>query len=607
MEATSMTSKSIRFILAFCTFASSIGMALWAGIQFNDKFILEAGSKAGKKLLRQYQGTISDIFFIALVIALVVLIYKIYQAKKKESIAKVDENHQYARKKESLVLFAKEHPFLCFVMAAYTGAMISGTTHLYQDLIGWYPDLMDNDLLNNFSIRSSFISETMRRSYLRMFPLAHQDLHILSWFTIHIKVWMLFTAAQLFAIAILTSRLVERINHRFPSKIPGLLQLITILLLFQPSTGNTFFHVIFCERTLTLLLLLYCHCLIEHEQTGSRSSYLKATLFAILGIFTKDIGIILFMAPPATTQVIKFVQGKKLSGSSRVLSTSLSNCLLSLIAVFVTAFIFIALIPSAFTNSEIYSDPRSFTVNADWRVYLFLILAGYKIYLSTTQSRPLDLIDKLNGGAVLYAIALASFALFDSSEYLSFPVHVIILINIGWLWSELVSKDKLRVSTTNLNYFAVGISSLVILVEQVIVKPSFIEVVSRMKWRQASTQKTYEALKPILRDIRQSGKEVNIIISRSSRLSFHRHMNQFTYDRLIEYYPKTDTYWIKDGVNRGKKYIPQKGDVVANIDKGYETIAPILEGKLHNTIYQFKPTKESGMIVLITGKKPEKQ
>ena len=601
-----MTIKAIRIIIGFCTIASSFGMALWANVQFNDKFILEAGSKAGKRLLRQYQGTVSDIFFITLIITLVILIFKIYQAKKKESAAKVDENHQYARKKESLVLFAKEHPFLCVVMAAYTVAMISGTTHLYQDLIGWYPDLLDNDLLNNFSIRGSFISETMRRSDLRMFPLAHQDLHILSWFTIHIKVWMLFTAAQLFAIAILTSRLVERINNRFPSKIPGILQLITILLLFQPSTGNTFFHVIFCERTLALLLVLYCHCLIEHDQTGSRSSYLKAILFAILGIFTKDIGILLFMAPPAMTKAIKYIQGKEISGNSRVQSASLSNTLLSLIAVFITSFIFIALIPSAFTNSEIYSDPRSFTVNADWRSYLFLMLAGYRIYLSATQSRPLNIIDGLNGGAILYAIALASFALFDSSEYLSFPVHVIILINIAWIWSEIVSNNKLQVSTANLNYLAVGISSLVILVEQAIVKPSFIEMVSTMKWRQASTQKTYEALKPILRDIRQSGKEVNVIISRSSRLSFHRHMNQFTYDRLIEYYPKTKTYWIKDGVNKGKKYIPQKGDIVANIDKGYETIAPILDGKLHNTIYQFKSTKDSGMIFVITGKKPGK-
>jgi hypothetical protein len=33
------------------------------------------------------------------------------------------------------------------------------------------------------------------------FPLAHQDLHILSWFSIHIKTWMLFSAAELIGIA----------------------------------------------------------------------------------------------------------------------------------------------------------------------------------------------------------------------------------------------------------------------------------------------------------------------------------------------------------------------------------------------------------------------
>ena len=65
--------------------------------------------------------------------------------------------------------------------------MISGTTYLYKDLVGWYPDLTKGYFLDNFAARGSFIDETMRRTDYRFFPLAHQDLHILSWFTIHIK------------------------------------------------------------------------------------------------------------------------------------------------------------------------------------------------------------------------------------------------------------------------------------------------------------------------------------------------------------------------------------------------------------------------------------
>ena len=65
-------------------------------------------------------------------------------------------------------------------MTGYLIAMVAGTTYLYKDLIGWYPSLIENNLLDNFSIRGSFISETFRRTDFRFFLLAHQDLHILA-------------------------------------------------------------------------------------------------------------------------------------------------------------------------------------------------------------------------------------------------------------------------------------------------------------------------------------------------------------------------------------------------------------------------------------------
>jgi hypothetical protein len=58
--------------------------------------------------------------------------------------------------------------------------MVAGTTYLYADLIGWYPDLINGHYLDNFSIKESFAKETMRRADFRFFPLAHQNIHILS-------------------------------------------------------------------------------------------------------------------------------------------------------------------------------------------------------------------------------------------------------------------------------------------------------------------------------------------------------------------------------------------------------------------------------------------
>ena len=139
-------------------------------------------------------------------------------------------------------------------MTGYLIAMVAGTTYLYKDLIGWYPSLIENNLLDNFSIRGSFISETFRRTDFRFFPLAHQDLHILSWFTVHIKIWMIFAGAQLFAIIILATRLIERLTGLFPKKAPGLLLSITLLILFHPSTGNTFFSSYLAKEHLSFSL-----------------------------------------------------------------------------------------------------------------------------------------------------------------------------------------------------------------------------------------------------------------------------------------------------------------------------------------------------------------
>ena len=134
--------------------------------------------------------------------------------------------------------------------------MIAGTTYLYKDMLGWYPELIKGHFLDNFSVRRTFIEETMRRSDYRFFPLAHQDLHILSWFTIHIKTWMLFNVAELVGVLALSLRFLNNLEPDKQNRQSTVL-LVTLLLLINPSTATTFFHVIYCERLLCLLFLLY--------------------------------------------------------------------------------------------------------------------------------------------------------------------------------------------------------------------------------------------------------------------------------------------------------------------------------------------------------------
>ena len=79
----------------------------------------------------------------------------------------------------------------------------------------------------------------MRRTDYRFFPLAHQDLHILSWFTIHIKTWMLFSAAKLIGIALLSIKFLNSLESQKHAKTTTIL-FLSSLLLIHPSSGTAF-------------------------------------------------------------------------------------------------------------------------------------------------------------------------------------------------------------------------------------------------------------------------------------------------------------------------------------------------------------------------------
>ena len=120
------------------------------------------------------------------------------------------------------------------LFAAYAVAMVHGTNWFYPELVCWYDSIIDHHLLDNFSIRNNFIKETMLRNDYRFFPLAHQDLHVLSWFTAYVKIWMVVSAAELFAIIILAYQLIRRLSPTMTNK--SLLLMISLLMLSAPAS-----------------------------------------------------------------------------------------------------------------------------------------------------------------------------------------------------------------------------------------------------------------------------------------------------------------------------------------------------------------------------------
>ena len=588
------------------TALSLIGIGIWKWVQIDPGVLPNPDSQSGKALLRQYQGTAYDIWLILLVLSIGYIVNRIYVSKRKEDL---EANQIKQRTIQSLLRFVRNNPIATIVFIVYAIAMISGTTYLYKDMVGWYPELVKGYFLDNFSIRGSFVSETMRRSDYRFFPLAHQDLHILSWFTIHIKTWMLFSAAELVGIVLLIINFLNRLEPGNKARQSTII-LTALLLLIHPSTGTTFFHVIYCERLLCLVFTLYITSYLHYRETELKSSFYLTFLWALVGIFIKDIAILLFIIPAACIWVSDAIgnssfKQKQTNGVAVHRSNRLEQWVCSLSLAFITSYIFLALIPSSYAAEGAYNDDTAYKIVLDFRFYLFAVIAIYRITEILKKHIRFSLLDALNISAVAYAAALGLSYEFLANSYLAMPVQLIGTINIGWLWIQLIESNKHNhLEKSSKVFSSIFASALIIGVEHAIDKETFANNIASQKFEQAYIQSTYEKLDAISRDIRESGEEVNIIINRKSRLSAERHLNRIHYKSLIEYVPDRDVFIVKDGANKDKTYTPKVGDLVANLDKYIDLMDPILEKVEGTLIYRHNPSQRTGLILRVTAIKP---
>ena len=149
----------------------------------------EAGSSAGKELVKQYNAISHVVFLMSLATACLWLIWNAYQSESSDRQAQPNKTLP-----AQLLDGIKQHPIVAGLFTFYTALMLRQTSWFYKEIIGWYKDILDGHLLNNFTLRWELTKETMFRNDFRFFPLSHQDLHILSWFTPYIKIWMLVNA-----------------------------------------------------------------------------------------------------------------------------------------------------------------------------------------------------------------------------------------------------------------------------------------------------------------------------------------------------------------------------------------------------------------------------
>ena len=595
-----------RLIVAL-TMISAIGIGLWAWIQNNQSHLPPPDSSYGKSLLRQYQGLTYDIWLILLLLAVGYLINRSYINKRREA---AQGNRETTGPTKSFLQFIRKNPVTTILFISYTVAMIAGTTYLYKDMLGWYPDLIDRHLLDNFSLRNSLIKETMRRTDYRFFPLAHQDIHILSWFSIQIKTWMLFNAAELIGIVLLCVNFLNKLEKQQRHQTATVL-FISILLLIHPSTGTTFFHVIYCERTLCLVFMLYINAYLEHIHTKTSSSFYTTLLWALIGIYIKDIALLLFVIPPASLWIADSIRRKQKPESPQPALASSGNLhqlehwLCSLIFAFICSYIILALIPSSFAAEGAYNDDASSYIFLDLRFYLFAFIAIARATAIFQEKAKFNFLDSINLSAFAYALALSIVYKFDSTSYLAFPFQLIASINIAWAWIKLTQNKRHQILGNRKALLSAILPATAILaLDYSTSDKTFTNVIAQQKFEQRYIQSTYENLDQISRSIREQGFDANIIINRRSRFSAHRHLNRIPYSALIEYNPKSKIYKIIDGKNKGREYLPKQGDLIANLDKTVDLIQPISKGLKTELLYRHNSTEYSGLILRITGIEP---
>ena len=579
-----------------------VGLGFWLWLEQHRSSLPSPEVHAGKSLLKQYQATSHDVFLALLALSALTLLALIRRSQHQQR--QKQPAHQEASTGNSLVRFARTHPLVLALFTGYTVAMVHSTNWMYPEFVQWYRSVPADHLLNNFQFRWEFIRETMRRDDYRFFPLAHQDLHVLSWFTPYVKVWMLVSAAELFTITLVSAQFIQRLSGR--ARIPALLLITSLLLIFHPATGMAFFQFSYCERFLTLIFALFCGSYLHHLQHRDNTSFYSSLLFGLIGIFIKDIAVVLFVVPPAILLIagsLGLIDGRpSWSSSSRgewgeAYRLELWLCSLSLI--FLLAYVALSLLPSAFANKGSYNQNKNLLFTPDWRFYALLSFCIVRGGLLSMRRTTINLLDALNGAALIYAAGLFVLIGFQSHTYLTLPVQLVTVLNLCCIWACWISPLLERSSSARLAGAAGSAVVLGTISVDHLQPQNFASTVGSMKERQRSWMDAYRAIESVSEPIQARGEAVNLIYSKESWFSAKRHLGRLRFDRLIEFDPKRNRFSVEEGIGKGKTYTPLAGDLLFTIDKDSSTLKPILNRWPSQLLYQDKNGQKNGRIYRI--------
>ena len=521
--------------------------------------------------LKSYNNITHGIFILTLIILSATALCSALKLPKIEDI-----KSQKFNKFHEIIQAITKHPASTIVLTIYAALMIHESSWFYKEILTWYDDINADYLLNNFSFNSAFISETMWRNDFRFFPISHQDLHILSWFTPYTKVWAVFSAFELI-ITIIAGCKIVNLSLKNKSS-PSLYLMGSLLFIFTSAAAFNYFQFIYSERILTMLTALYFYQYGLYQKTGDNRNGRLAILAALFIPFLKDTAILLVIIPPISTIVLGSIgkiknypslNVKQFFAWKKSYSTELAIC--SLLPFFLASFLILSFLPSTVAGTERYDSHLGFsTLELDIRLVILIGFIAARLWLICRKNDCFTPLDGMNLAALGYGSAIFGLVGFDGSNYMSLPIQLVAVIDILMIW-ETTAAPKLygKLTYRQSQAVALGATLLLLNIEDRQAK-TFRARAEEITVKQRYWRRTLNRADEFATKAKERGEEVNLIFTKG----WFKHsdaIKEIAFDRLVYYDIDTQTYKIISGIDQGLDYTPKKGDLLINIDSGKKT------------------------------------
>lgn len=585
--------------------AIALGLGHWLRLQSNHGPTTESGQQS--TVLLDY-NLISHSLWLTIVIAILAGLWyeqhsNTHWNKQFKALDVDDKGQRHAALK--LWHQIKLQPVACLALAATSIFLIHEASWFYKEIIGWYDDIYADNLLNNFSLRPNLIGETLTRNDFRFYPLAFADLQILSWFTPYVKIWMIFNAIELIATIAIGVRIIKRTMQLPEAR--ELLLMFSLLFIATAPSAFSYMQFIYSERMLTLLFAVFLWNYIDYKTTHSTKAANTAIGAALLGTFCKDTAIILFFIPAIATLISD--QLKPENGPAPKLSLNnwqnwtnyykfeLRIIILSIF--FIASFLYLTYLPSIVVGEQRYDANLSMAqFEPDARLVILTAYTGLRAFQIGFRRNKFTPLDGANLAGLSYVGALYWLVGYSSTNYMALPMHLIAVIDILVLWC-LGPRTWLQNKVDHKALTAAGFisSAALIYIELQFPGNAYARAKNIMRTHR-SWRATFNQSALVLREAKQEGNEVNVIISKSWFRRFN-HLKRLHYDRLIYLNENSKTHLIIDGIDKGSTYTPKPGDFFLDLDTGKSRLKEYgINVKNLEQIYKFSPNASNGHIYI---------